>query len=302
MPLLKNEFSWSFSRHKLFNECRRAYYYYYYESWGGWDRNAPDRAQKTYLLKKMQNLAMWAGSIVHELLAGIIQNRILKKHVSYSESIENATRILQQQWEASHRKLWLKNPRAHLNLFEHYYQKDISQEDIDLKVKRKVYEGIRNFYASGFLAYIDTLAANPRDHFLSLEEIDSFLFEGTKLYVVPDFAIRDEGIRLYDWKTGRPNRDDTLQLSCYALYAQSKWQAQPHEIRIFPVYLLEEKITLNPIETIDADTVRTFLRHSIKEMRSVLEERSDNEIIPAQCAKTEITARCARCFFQEICE
>ncbi len=301
MPLLKNEFSWSFSRHKLFNECRRAYYYYYYESWGGWDRHAPDRARKAYVLKKMQNLDMWAGTLVHQLLAGIITQRMAKKATPYAAAIKNAHLALSSQWEDSRKKCWLKSPKAYLNLFEHYYRKEVSQEDIDRTVKRKVYGGIRNFYASGFLAYIDTLAANPRGHFLSLEEIDSFLFEGTKLYVVPDFAIRDEGIRLYDWKTGKPSENDTLQLSCYALYAQSKWQARPHEIGIFPVYLLEEKIALNPIETIDADTVRTFLRHSIKEMRSLLKEGSDNEIIPAQCTKTEITARCARCFFQEIC-
>ena len=43
---IRSELSWSFSRDKIFNECKRAYYYYYYASWGGWEDGAPEFAKK----------------------------------------------------------------------------------------------------------------------------------------------------------------------------------------------------------------------------------------------------------------
>ena len=56
MADFKNEFSWSYSRDNLFQECKREYYYNYYGSWGGWEKNKADEITRTlYVLKNLQN-------------------------------------------------------------------------------------------------------------------------------------------------------------------------------------------------------------------------------------------------------
>ena len=50
---LKNTFSWSVSRHRIFSECRRAYYYRHYGFWGGWDVESDPRIREIYVLKSL---------------------------------------------------------------------------------------------------------------------------------------------------------------------------------------------------------------------------------------------------------
>ncbi|MBN2483504.1 MAG: PD-(D/E)XK nuclease family protein [Candidatus Omnitrophica bacterium] len=300
MAVLKNEFSWSFSRHKLCCECRRAYYYYYYASWEGWKKDSSELAQKTYRLKKMQNLDMWAGSLVHTLLQEILKNRSEKNVITYEQAITQAHTAMAVQWRQSQEQRWQESPKTYLNLFEHYYHKKVSQELIDRKVKKKVYESIKNFYDSGFLEYLDSLG---QEQFLRIEEIDSFPFEKTKMYVVPDFALRDGSVKLYDWKTGRPNPDDTRQLSCYALYAHTKWQVPLEKVKVFPVYLALGIPGFDPWqEKIDTVELITFLRQSIRQMHALLlTGPGENKIDYAKCPRTENTRRCETCVFQEVC-
>jgi len=63
-----NEFSWSYSRHKNFTACKRKYYYLYYGSWGGWESGADKKVRKLYQLKKMTNLPMLVGDVVHRTI------------------------------------------------------------------------------------------------------------------------------------------------------------------------------------------------------------------------------------------
>ena len=46
MKKFKNDFSWSFSRSRMYNECPKKYYLYYYGSNNGWDKNADEKTKK----------------------------------------------------------------------------------------------------------------------------------------------------------------------------------------------------------------------------------------------------------------
>ncbi|MBU1700874.1 MAG: PD-(D/E)XK nuclease family protein, partial [Candidatus Eisenbacteria bacterium] len=55
---LKNTFSWSHSRKRLFDDCPRAYYFRYYGSWEGWLHDAPPLARALYILKQLKSRQM----------------------------------------------------------------------------------------------------------------------------------------------------------------------------------------------------------------------------------------------------
>lgn len=299
MSILKNELTWSFSRSRLFQECRRAYFYHYYASWGGWVLDADDFTRRAYILKNIRNVDAWIGDIVHQIIKWVLENKIVGKDIKCEEAKDKAKQMLLRTWEQSRSKMWMKNIKNNLNLFEHYYHRELSREFLNLKL-HKLVNSIKNVYESGLLASFSDL---PREGFLRIDELDSFDFEGLKVFAIPDFAVcKHNRYCLYDWKTGKPSDNDVLQLSCYVLYAMDKWKVDSSLVTLAPVYLSGDKVSLNPVRTIDLEEVKSYIRKSISEMKSVLLDVEKNTADIQVCLKTRDTWRCNHCKFQEICQ
>ncbi|MFH1503948.1 MAG: PD-(D/E)XK nuclease family protein [Candidatus Omnitrophota bacterium] len=305
MRKLKNVLTWSFSRDRLFKECRRAYYYHYYASWGGWESGIDEGARKAYILKNARNIDAWIGDIVHQIIKWILESKFANsaglfkdgREISHDEARAKAKGLLTRTWEQSRSQMWKENVKRNLNLIEHYYKREPSREDLALKLK-KVTRSIRNFYESGLFKKFCGL---KEENFLRLDELDSFDFEGTRVFAIPDFAVKSDKCTLYDWKTGKPSDKDILQLSCYTLYAMKKWQFEPDQIELVPACIAQEPAVFNLIEGIDINEVQEYVRGSISEMKAVLADVKENKINIDKCPKTKDTWRCSNCKFQEIC-
>lgn len=314
MGRLKSELTWSFSRDRLFNGCRRAYFYNYYLSWGGWDAKADKLCRQAYILKNISGIDAWIGEIVHSIIKWILETKIagissqsnspqaefpgLRKDISAREAVKKAKDRLLKNWEQSRSRMWEKNVKQNLNLFEHYYGRELSREDLSKKLE-KVTASINNLYESGFL---DGLSGLPRESFLRVDSLDSFDLKGTKIFASPDFAVKSGDYLLYDWKTGRPNEKDTLQLSCYILYATIKWKIPPDSVKIIPAYLTQENFSLSPVEPLSMEEVIQYISESLARMQSLLIRGQENKINIKDCPKTDEEWRCKNCKFQEICK
>lgn len=295
--IIKNELTWSFSRDRLFKDCRRAYYYNYYASWGGWVRDADEFIRKAYMLKNIRSIDAWIGDLIHQLIKWILGNLITGNKILYEEAIKKARQLLTSTWEQSRNKMWINNVKYNLNLFEHYYGCQPSREELVPKLK-KVTKSIYNIYNSGLIEWLGGL---PPGNILRIDELDSFDFEGIKAFAVPDFAVKDSEFILYDWKTGKPSDKDLLQLSCYTFYASYKWKIDIKQIKLIPAYLSEQKLILEPVKPMDIETVREYMRSSIKDMKTVLSNVKDNKADQGLCFKTNDLWKCDRCKFREIC-
>ena len=298
MAILKSELTWSFSRNRLFKDCRRAYYYYYYASWKGWEPSSDEFTRKAYLLKNMRNIPIWIGDIVHQILKWVLERKAANENISCDDALTKAKQLLIRTWEQSRSKMWMKNIKYNLNLFEHYYNRQPTRQELNIKLQ-KAKLCIVNIYDSGLLELFSRL---PRKSFLRIDELDNFDYEGIKIFAVPDFAIHQDTYTLYDWKTGKPTDKDTLQLSCYLLYAMHKWEVPSEKIKIIPVYLAEQELSFNPITPMDINQLAQYIHNSVEEMRSVLSDVQKNKADINQCPKTTDPWRCKNCKFQEICE
>ena len=230
----KNKFSWSFSRHKIFTACKRKYYYLYYGSWGGWEANADEKVRKLYQLKKMANLPMLVGDVVHRTINHSLERLATGTEFPVEDAKERVVALFRQAWRESTNKDWQENASRNANLFEHYYDEKPDNERL-LQLKTLMEDSIDGFYESdsyGFIKFIST------PHWLSREKLESFEFEGTNIWIKLDFAARhDERIYIYDWKTGKQVKENETQLAVYALYAQDKWGVELENLRLFDVYL-----------------------------------------------------------------
>ena len=68
---------------------------------------------------------------------------------------------------------------------------------------------LRNFFASPIRKII---LETRIENWLPIDKLDSFVFEGTRIHVAPDFALRNlQGNALViDWKTGRAGEEGAV--------------------------------------------------------------------------------------------
>ena len=315
MADLKNELSWSMSRMGMLHSCKRQYYHRYYGFWGGWSYDAPDESRIAYRFAKMHSLPTLCGVAVHETIANLLFDILETGAVQAENPAYHARKeILTRTWLEAEQELWKRNPKKHPPIFELYYGPRPSPEALK-EVGRKCSRCVNTFLESDifkefstddtsqWLAIEKPLNADPYDPDSSILKI-----EGKTIWCLPDFARRKNGIiELWDWKTGSPRPADRDQLHTYALFAREIWGAEPHEIRLFDMYLNAEagnaKIVEHPCDENILAMKEKDIREDLEVMRSLLSDPSDNLPHPAEShfPMTENRHTCDRCYFKELC-
>jgi hypothetical protein len=271
---LENTFSWSISRHRTFEDCPRKYWFHYYGSWGGWEADAPAEARELYRLKNLTSLHLLAGDTVHRLIERVLQEWARGVEPEVEPSVEWCRKQMQRGWHESRTEAWLENPKRFTRLSEHHYGPPPGREGLQ-RIGHKVGTSVRNFFSSQSWSLIRE--TDPTG-WLPVETLDSFGFEDTKVFAVPDFACRHaDALLLFDWKTGRRDSRNHDQVVLYALFAAAKWGADPERVQGAPVYLLDggdfepEAVTAE-----DRERVGALMRASILAMRSRLADAESN--------------------------
>lgn len=298
MADLINDFTWSFSRDRTFKSCKRKYYLSYYHSWGGWDASAPADVRQAYILKKITTIPMLVGDIIHNAAEGVLEKLRRKQEPSREATEKAVIREFRRRWKEASNKFWENNPSRATNLFELYY--DERPEDVKLIEYRDIMmDCVQGFFDSESYQFIKTLA--PVE-WLTVEELDSFIYADTKVWIKLDFAARrDEKIYIYDWKTGKEAKEDENQLAVYALYAMEKWQIPLDDLRLFDIYLRKQlPVKMKVTKKIIANAEKE-IESSIAAMKKLLTDKNNNVAEQEQFPMTENQRECKRCQFKGAC-
>ncbi|GEJ58672.1 PD-(D/E)XK nuclease family protein [Anaeromyxobacter diazotrophicus] len=303
MADLTNDFTWSKSRHEKFRQCLRAYYFQYYGSWGGWEAPAGSPVRELYVLKKLSSRWQWAGSVVHEALKGLLARaRGTGQFRPLDELLEQTRQRARRTWSTSREKSYWREPSKIAGLVEHEYGEPVPGAEWK-RLWDEVIEGsLRAFYAS---ETFERIQRTPRAKWLTVDELDSWVFEGVKIWVAIDFAYQDEGglIHVLDWKTGRERGVDHTQVGIYALYAQQKWGVPPEQVLGGLVYLSNpagERVSV-AADAAGLDGCRDEMRGSIAAMQELLEDRPRNVARLERFPQLAAPDGCARCAFRRPC-
>jgi hypothetical protein len=298
VPAFENTFSWSFSRSRTFADCPRKYWYHYYGSWGGWDYDAPAQARELYRLKNITGLHLIAGDVVHRAIERALQDWARGQEPDVDKVVAWCKSEMQKGLKESQQELWRESPKKYTRLFEHHYGPQPTRDTL-LKIANKVGTSVRNFFTSKSYGLI---RETDPDTWLPMETLDSFDFEGTKVFAVPDFAAKHDGhVLILDWKTGRPDKKNLDQVVLYALFAAAKWGADPDAVRGAPVYLLTGG-DFDPatVTAEDRQRVASFMRESIAAMQSNLDDPAANAASESRFEPTPGFA-CRSCNYRGVC-
>lgn len=299
----KNEFSWSTSRDRLFQRCRRAYYWRYYAHWGGWGRDATDEQRIAYRLGKQDSFATWGGTIVHDVIEDAIKALIQRGTPIELDALKADARArLRTGWVQSRDGHWARDPKRNVQLWEHYYgDEDSRRPERTKRVADTVYTALEGFVAGPFP---ELIARTPREAFLNIEILDTIQIDGAKVYVKPDLAFRhpDHGdVWLVDWKTGTPKEVDDFQVRTYALWARTKHGVEPAQVRGVLVYLARGEQKDFGVDEEGLAAAEQRIRESLGGMRSSLRDPDNNVGDLADFPMADDDSVCRWCNFRQLC-
>lgn len=304
MAELQNEFSWSKSRHEKLAECPRAYFYAYYGSWGGWEAAHGTAVRELYVLKKLSSRWQWAGSAVHGALKQMLNAaRVTGTFWPLEKLLDRTRQKARAEWASSREKAYWREASRIVGLVEHEYGDAVSGADWKQLYESVVEGGLRAFHAS---ETFEAIRATPRDRWLTVDELDSWDFEGTKVWVAVDFAYRDADGRVHvlDWKTGKERGVDHVQVGIYTLYAQRKWQAPAGGVVGGLVYLAgggaAERVSV-AADPATLEACQDEMRCSIARMRDALVDPARNVASEDAFPRLEGRDPCRRCPFRRPC-
>ena len=299
---LENVFSWSKSRAEEFQECQRKYFYDRYASWGGWNKNAPEEARLAYILKNLKNRWAWKGETVHHIVEDVLKSLREGKPMTFDTAQSKLTEIMRRDYRSSKTKKYFEEPKKSIGLFEHEYDKPVS-DAVWKTIHDEAAGALRNFFSSSLY---QELQQDDKKNWLVIEDLEEFEFAGAKIYVKLDFARqKNEFVEIYDWKTGKEEREASIQIGAYAIYAMKRWKMPLEKIKAYLLYLSspspvvkEQKLTAALI-----DSSEKAMSESIEAMRGLLSDPAHN--VPKERESFEYTKNerlCQSCNFFKMCE
>ena len=309
---LRNEFSWSFSRHSTLAECPRRYWYRHHGHWGGWDVDAPAETREIYRLTKLEDRATWAGKVVHGAIARALrrsrEGRPIEDVDGYLRSVRDTMR---REFADSRDDVARRTGRYkwHVRFFEH--EEGLDDGSPAWKERwRSTWEtvdtGLRNFLASPLHA---RLAALPAADWIEIEDPDapvgpSFVLDGVRVHVKVDCAYREGPLSVVvDWKTGRGGSELTpVQLAAYALYLAARHEIDPRRLRAREVHVVSGQVTEHDVGPEALEIFRDVFAASVARMRSLLADVPGNVAKPAaEFPFTDDDRSCRFCHFRSLC-
>ncbi|OKL36319.1 PD-(D/E)XK nuclease family protein [Domibacillus mangrovi] len=299
------EFSWSFSRHKTMLTCARKYGYEYYMGHNGWLYDVEESVKHAYRLKKLTNLPMAFGQIVHELAERAVKLFLKHGHVmTQVDLIEEGRAMLNRAYIDSRdrKQLWMQKPARYKMLYDMYYEGELN------RMEAEEYRGRLPIVFANLLASRSFQDITKRPQTMQFQQAEEFRFmtiDGVKIFVVMDLLYRDieaDKWVIVDWKTGKETEDDRSQLALYAYYIMQKYNAGIDEIEIRNEYVLTGVHRVYQLTETDIERMLSKMKQSVHIMRRYQLDMISNEPVDLdEFPRTKYEQRCEKCNHKEIC-
>lgn len=302
------EKSWSISRVKTIKSCLREYYYTYYGSHRGWDPEASYEQKYSWRLKKLTNIWLAFGDVIHKAIKNIIdfKKNNIDKEIDVDALKEfvrtNLNIIVKQSSRKDSILRWNEYPKGNM-LLEYYYDGKLERENI-LEIKERIEQCVENIFESKTFFDIN------KGEYLDILEVDEgnfdyFFHEGVKVFALIDllYLDNDRNIVIVDWKTGKQNEEDREQLLVYLLYVMEKYNVPVEKVKGRVEYLLQGEHVEYSFTNDDVEHIKNRISLEINVINALLVDENNN--IPKD-KDTFIMCgedfKCNKCKYRRLCK
>jgi len=307
---------WSITKSKMFSKCQRKWYYS--EILANHKSKDPLR-REAYLLKQLQSVYAWRGSLVDSIIQKLIVPRMRSKNLpSEDEVIDFSMKLMDKQLEfgkaSKHRcpNVTKSNKKGeYCAFYDVEYNRGISDETLQ-EARQDVLTALRNLIHSDFLRQIMTDST-----YVTAQRSLVFQFENTTISCTPDLLTFFNAAPplIVDWKVHSfSNAESWLQLGVYAV-ALSKIEphkdfpegikpqlGDPTNIRLVEYQLLKNKQREYLVSPEDIADIYDYIFTSCTEMNRLANGKKIHgslDINQFQTARSPKT--CETCQFKKIC-
>ncbi len=296
------EWSWSLSRARTFEECRRRYYYHYYSAHNGWEAGAPAPARLAYRLKQLTNLYFVLGDALHRVARLAVESARSGGEAPTVARLEQAVRDrLNHAYRSSRdRDGFIRAPNRVVMLHDFYYGRGPSRSTIE-RVRARIAPGVANLLGSESFRAVTRPPLVP---LLECEAGSSFDYSGLKVYAVPDLLYVDTSghVVVVDWKSGEEDESHPEQLALYALYAHRAYGYSPARIVGRLEYLTTGHGQEVALGAADLERAEALIARSSRAMQEYLADSARNVPLPRErFALAGDRTGCGWCNFYELC-
>lgn len=302
------EKSWSISRVKTIKSCLREYYYTYYGSHRGWDPEASYEQKYSWRLKKLTNIWLAFGDVIHKAIKNIIdfKKNNIDKEIDVDALKEfvrtNLNIIVKQSSRKDSILRWNEYPKGNM-LLEYYYDGKLEREDI-LEIKERIEQCVENIFESKTFFDIN------KGEYLDILEVDEgnfdyFFHERVKVFALIDllYLDNDRNIVIVDWKTGKQNEEDREQLLVYLLYVMEKYNVPVEKVKGRVEYLLQGEHVEYSFTNDDVEHIKNRISLEINVINALLVDENNN--IPKEkdtFIMCDEDFKCNKCKYRRLCK
>ena len=268
--------AWSFTRHRLWNSCRRAYYYRYIGS--ALKRSDDVDIDELKRLKKLSPRMTLKGHLVHEIIENQIVRWAAGQYMSENEAVDRYIEGIEEYQN-----------RAAETLTEYYN---------GMPVEANFFNGIRTNGIDHLKTFFNVIWPQVEGYkYLRHEKFDGFNVGEVKVVVKVDYVCKseDDMIIILDWKTGahREEFESDVQLATYVIWAMHKYNKEPVKIRSEIVHLNTAKRYPYEFSIDELDEIKWKIKVDYREMNRTY------EIDDFQAEPMKI--KCLTCQFASVC-
>lgn len=297
-------------------QCPRKWYY---SQIFASPRSRESLRKEAYLLKQLQSIHAWRGSIVDKVISTLIASKLkFNKLPTEQEALSYADSLMDKQLEfgkaGRHRMLGITKSgigEEYCAFYELEYNGKLDQARI-LQAKEEVRTSLQNLFRSDFFKTInngDILNIIPQRTLM-------FQFADTNISCTPDLIVlyKSSAPLIVDWKVHYFGISEYwLQLGIYAV-ALSRVRPHkdfPHFIhdrlkdatrtRLIEYQLLKNKQRMYSIARDDIAEIEDYIFKSCMEINNVIDGRKHNQLKSSHFQSARSPNICARCQFKKLC-
>lgn len=297
-------FTWSASRHRMFDQCKRKYYLNYYGSRRVREAN-DEIVSAIWWLKQVTTLRAWVGTVIHHIAAEAIKAHQEEREFTSGQWVDTASDYYRGGIVASQRGA--KYGGQWLVLFETVYPGEPFSIDrdaaealvVDLAntlLESDAFKHIKGLRPSVILEVDEPFQSFPLQSVPVLGSVHTF--------AIPDVLIHHgHSIEIIDWKTGDAEAASIRdQAGIYRLYASERYRLPDDAIRVIISDLGSEGQSIDPPGgTPTVEEARQFALDSIQAMVDRMEDVDYHTVSIEDYPMTDDRSRCQQCRFKRAC-
>lgn len=297
---------WSVSAHNNMRRCQRLFVFGQVIA----SHNAKDPLRhEAYLLKQLQSLSTWQGSIVHKVLATAFLSDVRAGRAIDPVALSaTAHDLARKQFAFSAARRYREPGQTkgaagdeYCALYEHEYGENISPERLELVLTTitRCFE-----HLASQEAFLGQLAAGSA-HLAELPL--NFTLAGATIAATLDLVYQGANGQLVvvDWKVaGSETSDYSWQLLVYALAVVrcGRWSAVEAEaIELYEANLLRNQVHRHPVSAERLQEAEDFIYRSLVEREALVSRDRFDDLDLDEFEVAERPGTCYHCNFASLC-